>query len=115
VLAEDALLAAAHPVGVWLHLGLLAAGRPLAQRLLAAGEHVVDVPAKLAAWARMLDPGHGRKTHAHDAHSVAVASVRAKELHVLALDTQLEALARQRTQTANRLQRLLAELTPGRA
>ena len=73
----------------------------------------------------MLDTGHGRKTDAHDEHSVAVAAVRAKELRVLALDPQLEALrmlvdrreelARQRTQTANRLQRLLAELTPGRA
>jgi transposase len=64
----------------------------LAQRLLADGEHVVDVPAKLAARARMLDTGHGRKTDAHDAHSVAVAAVRAKELRVLALDPELEAL-----------------------
>jgi transposase len=97
----------------------------LAQRLLADGEHVVDVPAKLAARARMLDTGHGRKTDAHDAHSVAVAAVRAKELRVLALDPELEVLrmlvdrreelARHRTQTANRLQRLLAELTPGQA
>ena len=61
-----------------------ALGRPLAQRLLADGEHVVDVPAKLAARARLLDTGHGRKTDAHDAHSVAVAAVRAKELRVLA-------------------------------
>lgn len=43
------------------------------------GEYVVDVPAKLAARVRMLDTGHGRKT---DAHSVAVAAVRAKELRV---------------------------------
>jgi transposase len=101
------------------------AGRSLAQRLLADGEHVVDVPAKLAARARMLDTGHGRKTDAHDAHSVAVAAVRAKQLRVLALDPELETLrmlvdrreelARQRTQAANRLQRLLGELTPGKA
>src|SRR5918995_3967763 len=113
------------PERTWAVEGSNGAGRPLAQRLLANGEHVVDVPAKLAARARMLDTGHGRKTDAHDAHSVAVAAVRAKELRVLALDPQLEALrmlvdrreelARQRTQTANRLQRLLAELTPGRA
>jgi transposase len=116
---------AAWPERTWAVEGSNGAGRPLAQRLLANGEHVVDVPAKLAARARMLDTGHGRKTDAHDAHSVAVAAVRAKELRVLALDPQLEALrmlvdrrvelARQRTQTANRLQRLLAELTPGRA
>jgi transposase len=115
----------AWPNRVWAVEGSNGAGRSLAQRLLADGEHVVDVPAKLAARARMLDTGHGRKTDAHDAHSVAVAAVRAKELRVLALDPELEALrmlvdrreelAKQRTQTANRLQRLLAELTPGKA
>ena len=42
--------------------------------------HVVDLPAKLAHWFRMLDTGDLRKTDAHDAHSVAVAAVRAKEL-----------------------------------
>jgi transposase len=114
---------AAWPHRTWAVEGSNGAGRPLAQRLLTDGEHVVDVPAKLAARARMLDTGHGRKTDAHDAHSVA--AVRAKELHVLALDPQLEALrmladrrqelARQRTQAGNRLQRLLAELTPGTA
>src|SRR4030095_12169576 len=62
--------------------GSLGVGRPLAQRLLEAGERVVDVPAKLAARARLLDTGHGRKTDAHDAHSVAVAAVRSKELRV---------------------------------
>jgi transposase len=110
---------------VWAVEGSNGAGRSLAQRLLADGEQVVDVPAKLAARARMLDTGHGRKTDAHDAHSVAVAAVRSKELRVLAADPELEALrmlvdrreelARHRTQTANRLQRLLGELTPGKA
>ncbi len=64
--------------------GSLGVGRPLAQRLLETGERVVDVPAKHAARARLLDTGHGRKTDAHDAHSVAVAAVRAKNLRVLA-------------------------------
>ncbi|MFC5731544.1 MULTISPECIES: IS110 family transposase [Nocardioides] len=110
---------------MWAVEGSNGAGRSVAQRLLAEGEHVLDVPAKLAARARMLDTGHGRKTDAHDAHSVAVAAVRAKNLRVLALDPELEALrmlvdrreelARQRTQIANRLQRLLADLTPGKA
>ena len=40
------------------------AGRPLAQRLLADGERVVDVPAKLSARARLFDTGHNRKTDA---------------------------------------------------
>ena len=114
---------AAWPERTWAVEGSNGAGRPLAQRLLADGEHVVDVPAKLAARARMLDTGHGRKTDAHDAHPVAVAAVRAKELRVLAHDPELEALrmlvdrrdelVRQRVQTVNRLQRLLGELTPG--
>ncbi|HEV7148571.1 MAG TPA: hypothetical protein VGN48_16385 [Pedococcus sp.] len=41
------------------------AGRPLAHRLLADGERVVDVPAKLSAWARLFDTGHDRKTDPH--------------------------------------------------
>ncbi|MGB7818681.1 MAG: hypothetical protein WBL35_08090 [Ornithinibacter sp.] len=64
-------------------------GRPLAQRLLADGEHVVDVPAKLSARARLLDTGHNRKTDAHDPHAVAV---RTKNLRVLAYDADLEVL-----------------------
>ncbi len=56
------------------------------------GDHVVDVPAELATRVRMLDTGHGRKADAHDAHSVAVAAVRAKDLRVLAHDSELEAL-----------------------
>jgi transposase len=109
----------------WAVEGSLGVGRPLAQRLVEAGERVVDVPAKLAARARLLDTGHGRKTDAQDAHSVAVAAVRAKNLRVLAPDGQLEALrmlvdhrdqlSSRRVQTVNRLHRLLAELTPGKA
>lgn len=107
----------------WAIEGSLGVGRPLAQRLLETGERVVDVPAKLAARARLLDTGHGRKTDAHDAHSVAVAAVRAKDLRVLAPDGQLEALrmlvdrrdqlSNRRVAGVNRLHRLLAELTPG--
>src|SRR3954470_8186484 len=52
---------------VWAVEGSNGAGRPLAQRLLSDGEHVVDVPAKLSARARLLDTGHNRKTDAHDA------------------------------------------------
>jgi hypothetical protein len=37
----------------------------LAHRLLADGERVVDVPAKLSAWARLFDTGHDRKTDPH--------------------------------------------------
>jgi transposase len=116
---------AAWPERVWAVEGSNGAGRPLAQRLLADGEHVVDVPAKLAARARLFDTGHNRKTDAHDAHAVAVVAVRTAGLRVLSCDAELEALrmladrreelTRQRVQTVNRLQRLLSELTPGQA
>lgn len=76
----------------WAVEGSNGAGRPLAQRLLADGEHVVDVPAKLSARARLLDTGHNRKTDPHDAHAVAVVAVRTTGLRVLSYDVELEAL-----------------------
>ena len=77
---------------VWAVEGSNGAGRPLAQRLLADGEHVVDVPAKPSARARFFDTGHDRKTDAHDAHAVAVVAVRTTGLRVLAYDEELEVL-----------------------
>ena len=113
------------PDRTWAVEGSNGAGRPLAQRLLADGERVVDVPAKLSARARQFDTGHHRKTDAHDAHAVAAVAVRTAGLRVLSYDVQLETLrmlvdrrqelTRTRIQTVNRLQRLLAELTPGKA
>ena len=113
------------PDRVWAVEGANGAGRPLAQRLLEAGEHVVDVPAKLAARVRLFDTGHNRKTDARDAHSIAVVAVRTPGLRVLNVDGELEALrmltdrrealTRRRVQTVNRLQALLAELFPGQA
>ena len=111
------------PDRVWAVKGANGAGRPLAQRLVEAGEKVVDVPAKLAARARALDTGHNRKTDALDAHSIAMVAVNTPGLRVVARDGELEALrmltdrrdelARLRVQTVNRLQRLLSELIPG--
>jgi NAD(P)-dependent dehydrogenase (short-subunit alcohol dehydrogenase family) len=48
-------------------------GRHLANRLIADGEQVVDVPPKLSARTRVFATGQGRKT---DAHSVALAATR---------------------------------------
>ena len=114
---------ASFPERTWAVEGSNGTGRPLAQRLLADGEYVVDVPAKLSARARLFDTGHNRKTDAHDAHAVAVVAVRTPTLRVLAYDAQLEALrllvdrraelSRARVQCVNRLHRLLAELVPG--
>ncbi len=85
------------------------AGRALAQRPLEAGEHVVDVPAKLAARVRLFNTGHNRKTDALVAHSVAVVAVRTANLRMLRVDAGLEvmrmltdrreALTRRRVQT----------------
>src|SRR6478752_1791584 len=117
--------AKAWPTRVWAVEGANGVGRPLAQRLLESGEHVVDVPAKLAARVRLFDTGHNRKTDAHDAHSIAMVAVRTKGLRVLQVDGELEALrmlverrealTRRRVQTVDRLQALLAELLPGQA
>ena len=52
-----------------------ASAAALAQQLVGDGEQVVDVPAKLAARVRLLSAGHGRKSDAHDAVSVAVAAL----------------------------------------
>ena len=117
--------AAAWPQRTWAVEGANGVGRPLAQRLLAAGEQVVDVPAKLAARVRLFDTGHNRKTDAHDAHAIAMVAVRTTGLRVLTPDPELEALrmlverreslSRRRVQTVDRLQALLAELLPGQA
>jgi transposase len=117
--------ATAWPERVWAVEGANGVGRPLAQRLLEAGEQVVDVPAKLAARVRLFDTGHNRKTDAHDAHSIAIVAVRTEGLRVLKVDGELEALrmltdrrealTRRRIQTVNRLQALLGELLPGQA
>jgi transposase len=109
----------------WAIEGAQGVGRPLAQRLLADGETVVDVPAKLAARVRVFDTGHARKTDATDAHAIAAAALRTPDLRVLAFDEALVALrllvdrrdelSARRVQTVNRLHRLLTELIPGGA
>lgn len=109
----------------WAVEGAQGVGRPLAQRLLAQGETVVDVPAKLAARVRVFDTGNARKTDATDAHAVAMVALRTAGLRELAFDEELLALrlltdrrdelSKLRVQTVNRLHRLLTELIPGGA
>jgi transposase len=62
------------PQRCWAVEGAHRVGRSVAQQLVADGEQVVDVPAKLAARVRVLSVGHGRKTDPDDAVSVAVAA-----------------------------------------
>jgi hypothetical protein len=100
-------------------------GRPVAQRLLADGERVLDVPAKLAARVRVFDIGQGRKTDATDAHAVVMVALRDSGLRELSADDELvvlrmlcdrrDELSRARAQGLNRMHRLLAEMVPGGA
>ena len=112
------------PRRVWAVEGAGGVGRPLAQRLLAEGERVLDVPAKLSARVRVLDAGQGRKTDATDAHAVVMAALRdrnqlrelslAEDLVVLRLlADRRDELSRSRAQGLNRLHRLMTELVPG--
>jgi transposase len=100
-------------------------GRPLAQRLLADGERVLDVHAKLAARARVFDTGQGRKTDAADAHAIVMVALRGKGLRELSADPELmvlrmlcdrrDEISRARAQGAGRLHRLFLELLAGGA
>jgi hypothetical protein len=67
----------------WAVEGAEGLGRGVAQRLAAAGEQVVDVPAQLAARARLLNSRHARKTDALDATSVAAVAVHHPRLHLM--------------------------------
>ena len=58
-------------------------GHLLAQQLVAAGEHVVDVPATLSARARVLGSGRSSKNDPNDATSTAVAALRHRGLRVV--------------------------------
>jgi transposase len=113
------------PDRCWAIEGAHGIGRPLAQRLVGDGEQVLDVPAKLAARVRVLSTGHGRKSDADDAVSVAVAARNARGLRQVRVEDQAvvlhlltkrrQDLVAARTQTINRLHRLLMDLVPGGA
>jgi transposase len=109
----------------WAVEGAHGIGRALAQRLVGDEEQVLDVPAKLAARVRVLSVGHGRKSDPADAVSVAVAARSAPRLRQVGVEDQAvvlhlltkrrEDLVAARTQTVNRLHRLLVDLLPGGA
>ena len=105
--------------------GCAGIGRHIAQRLVADGETVLDVPSKLSARARVFATGQGRKTDPVDAHSVAVVGLRTPGLRRVVADDATVALrllvdrrdrlGRARTETIGRLHKLLLELVPGGA
>ncbi len=101
-------------------------GRPLAQKLLASGERVVDVPPKLSARVRVLSSfaGNARKNDRPDATFTALAALRNDRLasvhpedgpeghaEILRLLTERrEDLVAERTRALNRLHVLLRDL-----
>jgi transposase len=113
------------PQRCWAVEGAHGIGRALAQRLVGDGEQVMDVPAKLATRVRVLSVGHGRKSDPDDAVSVAVAARHAPSLRQVGVEDQATVLhlltkrradlVAMRTQTINRLHRLLMDLVPGGA
>jgi transposase len=110
---------------VWAVEGCNGIGRHLAHRLVHDGEIVFDVPPKLSAQVRVFATGNGRKTDEVDAHSVALAALRAPGLVQVQIEEDLvvmgmlagrrDELGRARTQVSSRLHRLLLELLPGGA
>ena len=123
----QAMLAAGrrHPDRLWAVEGCNGIGRHVAQRLVADGEPVIDVPAKLSARTRAFATGNGRKTDPADAHHIAVTALRTPDLRPVTTDDltvairvmidRREQLARTRTDTVSRLHHLLLELIPGGA
>jgi transposase len=86
---------------------------------------VLDVPATLAARARLLARGHGRKTDGIDAASVARVAQSQPDLRRVGpedrsgvlrlLSDRRDELAQERRRVVNRLHRLLRDLRPGGA
>lgn len=109
----------------WAVEGATGLGRGVAQQLAAAGETVVDVPAVLAARARLLGSGSGRKTDVTDAASVAAVAQHHRRLrrveaedHTVALrllSDRRDDVVGERTRCTNRLHVLLRDLIPGGA
>jgi len=110
---------------IWAIEGCRGIGRHVAQRLVAVGEAVVDVPPKLSAKVRVYATGQGRKTDTTDAHSIALAGTRVTGLRPVVADADLDVLrmladrrrqlGQEHTRKVSQLHALLLELIPGGA
>jgi hypothetical protein len=80
------------PARRWAVEGATGLGHTVAQQLVGAGELVVDVPAKLAARARLLGAGSARKTDRTDAASVAAVALHHRRLRQVAAEDHTRAL-----------------------
>ncbi len=105
----------------WAVEGATGMGAMPAQQLVGAGEHVVDVPAKLSARVRLLERGRIDKTDPNDARSAAIVAWRTPALNVVASSDEHTAVLRlladrdhqitaQRTRSICRLHALLCLL-----
>ena len=116
---------AERPQRVWVIKGCQGIGGHVANRLLAQGEQVVDVPPKLSARARVLATGQGRKPNATDAHSGARVGTRMSGIRPVVNHEQLavlrvlvdrrRSLGDEHTRKTSQLHVLLLELIPGGA
>jgi transposase len=125
--APAALLAwaAQWPDRQWAVEGATGLGRGIAQQLVTIGEVVLDVPAKLAARARLLGSSSARKTDVADAISVAAVAQHNRRLNrvqvedhntiMRLLTERRDDLVAEHTRWINRLHVLLRDLRPGGA
>jgi transposase len=99
-------------------------GALLAQQLVGAGEHVVDVPPKLSARVRLMDTGRSDKSDPNDSRSAAVVALRNATLNTVSAESEDRVLLRlladryhqltaQRTRTVCRLHAVLCLLIEG--
>ena len=122
---RDRLLKFAAPYAprVWAIEGARGLGALVAQQLVAAGETVFDVPAKLSARVRVLDNECADKNDTHDTRSAAIVGIRNRRLVAVTPEhyaSVLRLLAKRhhdlvgrRTQSICRLHALLATMTAG--
>jgi transposase len=121
----ERLLGWAEPFGqrIWAIESAGGLGYLLAQQLVDAGEHVLDVPATLASRVRVLGTGKSDKNDPNDARSVAIAAMRAPGLRSVQSADHAEVLrllAKRnqdlgdlRTKLVCRLHNVIASLSPG--
>ena len=123
---RDSLLAwaAAFEPRTWAIEGAAGLGSMLAQQLVGAGEHVIDVPPKLSARVRLMDTGRIDKTDPNDARSAAVVALRNATLNTVTgenadrvvlrlLADRYHQLTAQRTRTVCRLHAVLCLVVEG--
>ena len=108
----------------WAVEGASGMGAMLAQQLVAAGEHVVDVPPKLSSRVRLLERCKIDKTDPNDARSAAIVAWRTPALNVVAgldehrvvlrlLADRDHQITAHRTRTVCRLHALICVLIEG--